>query len=78
MAVSRAATLVYADKIDHAFDRKRGNASGSVDSANPTPSASPTAGVWVEPELRAEIKYRANLLRERIHSIAAYANTDSR
>jgi bifunctional non-homologous end joining protein LigD len=57
--------LIYAGKVDHGFDKqssaRAAQAPNAADPQNPAlhTGGSRTKGIWVEPELLAEIEYRA-------------------
>ena len=59
----KGSDLTYAGKVDYGFDKKssaelRKRLTPLIRKTNPTPSGS-RKGIWVEPELSAEIEYRA-------------------
>jgi|tagenome__1003787_1003787.scaffolds.fasta_scaffold20535175_1 bifunctional non-homologous end joining protein LigD len=62
--------LIYAGKVDHGFDKKsstelRERLTPLIQKTQPYTKRIAHKGIWVEPELLAEIEYVPNLLRER-------------
>jgi bifunctional non-homologous end joining protein LigD len=61
---SRRADLIYAGKVDHGFDTEsakalRARLTPLIPKTQPYSKRIAHRGIWVEPELLAEIEYRA-------------------
>jgi hypothetical protein len=74
--------LVYAGKVDHGFDAEsakmlRARLTALVRKTQPCTKRIAHRGVWVEPELLAEIEYRAKSAEGKLRhrSIVAYEKT---